>query len=56
MTFSAHYDLFHEVEGVLVAFRERTFSGDVQTSMFQATDFKIDPPDLVARTRVPSDL
>ena len=56
MQFSAEYDLFHFVQGVLVAFREKTYSGDVQTSEFQATDFEVDPARLETMLRLPSDI
>jgi hypothetical protein len=56
MTFSAEYEALHFVEGVLVAFRERTFSGTVQTSEFQATDFEINPPGLETMLQVPPEI
>lgn len=46
MEFAADYDLFHEIDGVLVAFKEVTFAGTTVTSEFQVTDFEWNPDDL----------
>jgi hypothetical protein len=56
MTFSAEYEALHQVDGVLVAFREKTYSGTVQTSEFQATDFEINPPGLETMLQVPPEI
>jgi hypothetical protein len=46
MIFSADYDMFHEIDGVLIHFREITFAGDTETSRFQVTEFEWNPDDL----------
>jgi len=43
MEFAADYNLFHEIDGVLIAFKEVTFVGDTVTSEFQMTDFEWNP-------------
>ena len=46
MEFSAEYDQFHEIAGVLIAFRELTYAGNTVTSRFQVTDFEWNPEGL----------
>jgi hypothetical protein len=51
MQFAADYDQFHEIDGVLTAFREITFAGSTVTSRFQVTDFEWNPKDLDSTLR-----
>lgn len=46
MEFSADYDDFRKVSGVLVPYHEVTFANSTMTSKFQATTFEWDPKDL----------
>lgn len=46
MEFSADYDDFRKVSGVLVPYQEITFAGTTMTSKFQITSFEWDPKDL----------
>jgi hypothetical protein len=51
MQFVADYEQFHEIDGVLIAFREVTFAGPTLTSRFQATYFEWNPEDLDSTLR-----
>jgi hypothetical protein len=46
MEFSADYDDFRKVSGVLVPYQELTFAGSTMTSKFKMTSFEWDPKDL----------
>jgi outer membrane lipoprotein-sorting protein len=43
MFFAADYDQFHEIDGVLIPFREVTYAGATVTSRFQVTEFEWNP-------------
>lgn len=51
MDFAADYDQFHEVDGVLVPFREITYAGGTVTSEFLVTRFEWNPKDLDSNLR-----
>ena len=53
MEFSADYDQFQMVGGVLVPYRETTYAGHTKTSTYQTTGFTWNPKDLDANLRVP---
>lgn len=44
--FTANYDDFRKVDGVLVPFRETTYAGDTETSTYQVISFEWNPKDL----------
>lgn len=46
MVFAADYEQFHEIEGVLIPFREMTYAGSTVTSRFQVTEFEWNPKGL----------
>ncbi|MDH4036196.1 MAG: hypothetical protein OEX18_00070 [Candidatus Krumholzibacteria bacterium] len=46
MEFSADYDDFREIDGVLIPFKEVTYAGGTVTSVYQMTAFEWNPKDL----------
>lgn len=46
MEFAADYDQFRKIDGVLIAFKEVTYAGGTETSVFQITRFEWNPKNL----------
>ena len=51
MEFAADYNEFHEIDGLLIAFKEVTYAGGTVTSVFQTTEFQWNPKNLDSELR-----